>query len=70
MGFIAQEVEAVISHLVQENKNGYKAVAYTNMTALLVEVAKAQQEEIEELKGLVDQLMSDKSYKSAGITPK
>jgi hypothetical protein len=35
-----------------------------------VEVAKAQQEEIEELKGLVDQLMSEKRNKSAGISPK
>ena len=63
MGFIAQEVEAVIPHLVQENKSGYKAVAYANITALLVEALKSQQYEITALRKMVEELVVDVASK-------
>lgn len=50
IGFIAQEVEAVIPEIVHETSNGYKALEYHTLTALLVEAMKDQQAQIEELK--------------------
>ncbi len=51
VGFIAQEVEAVIPELVYTNKNdGMKGINYPEMTAVLVEAVKDQQKIIEELK--------------------
>lgn len=50
LGFIAQEVEKVIPELVENDESGYKAVNYSNITALLVEGIKEQQK-------LIDQLM-------------
>jgi hypothetical protein len=43
IGFIAQEVEDVIPELVKTDSDGYKAVSYSNVTALLVEAIKDQQ---------------------------
>jgi hypothetical protein len=47
LGLIAQEVEAVVPELVHTGSDGYKAVAYSNMSALLVEAIKEQQALIE-----------------------
>ncbi len=46
LGFIAQDVEQIIPELVKTDENGYKAVAYDNITALLVEALKQQDEKI------------------------
>ncbi|OHD13687.1 MAG: hypothetical protein A2Y41_11610 [Spirochaetes bacterium GWB1_36_13] len=40
MGFIAQEAEKVVPEVVQTGKDGYKSMAYANLTALLVEAFK------------------------------
>ncbi len=40
VGFIAQEVEAVIPELVNTGEDGYKAVAYDKLTAVLIEAVK------------------------------
>jgi hypothetical protein len=50
IGMAAQEVQAVLPELVGENASGYLSLDYPKMTAYLVEVAKAQQKEIESLK--------------------
>lgn len=50
LGFIAQEVEEILPGLVQVMPDSTKAVAYTDMIALLVEAIKEQQIEIESLK--------------------
>lgn len=50
LGFIAQEVEEILPGLVQIMPDSTKAVAYTDMIALLVEAMKEQQLEIESLK--------------------
>ena len=51
IGFIAQEVEKVLPEVVQSEKTaeGYKAVQYDKVVALLVEAIKEQQKEIEAL---------------------
>ncbi len=58
IGFIAQEVEEVFPELVSTDANGYKSVAYDKITPILVEAVKEQQREIEELKKLVNELIS------------
>ena len=49
IGFIAQEVERVCPQLVETDVNGYKSVAYANMTAVLVEALKEQNKRIDYL---------------------
>lgn len=44
LGFIAQEVEAVIPELVSTDTRGYKAVNYQKVSTLLVEAMKEQQQ--------------------------
>jgi hypothetical protein len=56
IGFIAQEVEAVIPDLVTETNEGIKTVSYSRVTAVLVETIKEQQAQINELKDLVSKL--------------
>ena len=48
LGLIAQEVEAVIPEVVSTDEDGYKAVEYSNLTAVLIEAVKEQQEMIEQ----------------------
>jgi hypothetical protein len=50
VGVIAQEIEAVLPQLVQTRENGFKAVKYDKLVALLIEGIKEQQIQIEELK--------------------
>ena len=50
IGVIAQEVEKVAPEIVATRDNGYKAVNYQKLTALLIEAVKELQEEIKELK--------------------
>lgn len=48
-GLIAQEVEQVLPELVMTRENGYKAIEYVQLIPLLIEGAKAQQAQIEDL---------------------
>jgi len=50
LGFIAQEVEAIIPELVKTNENGFKSVDYVSVIPVLVEAIKEQQKQIDELK--------------------
>jgi len=54
LGFIAQDVERVLPEVVSTNEDGFKAVEYGNIIAVLVEAIKEQQKEIEELKLKLD----------------
>ena len=56
IGMIAQEVEQVIPDLVQEDSEGTKVLHYQNLTAVLVEAIKEQQEQINTLKQTVQEL--------------
>jgi hypothetical protein len=49
IGVIAQEVKKVLPEIVRERKDGYLAVDYKKITALLIEGIKDQQKQIEEL---------------------
>jgi hypothetical protein len=53
VGVIAQEIEAVLPQLVQNRDNGYKAVKYDKLVALLIQGIKEQQLQIEELKAKI-----------------
>jgi len=50
VGVIAQELEQVLPELVVERTNGFKAVRYEKIVALLIEAVKDQQSQIDELK--------------------
>ena len=50
LGFVAQEVEKVVPEAVNTDSEGYKAVAYEKLTAVLNEAVKEQQSQIEDLK--------------------
>jgi hypothetical protein len=60
-GFIAQEFEKVIPELVKSDKDGYKSIDYVKLTPVLVEAIKEQQKQIEELKALVNSLISNQT---------
>jgi hypothetical protein len=53
VGVIAQEIEAVLPQLVQTRENGFKAVKYDKLVALLIQGIKEQQTQIEELKAKI-----------------
>jgi hypothetical protein len=60
IGVIAQEVEAVFPELVTSwGDESYKAVDYGRLAGVLIEAIKAQQEQIEELKGEIEKLKSE-----------
>lgn len=68
IGLIAQDVEKIFPVLVNTDNNGYKAVAYDKLSAVLVEGMKeqqrqieAQQKEIDELKTLVKRLITSQT---------
>jgi hypothetical protein len=53
IGVIAQEIESILPEIVTTRNNGYKAVKYERLVALLIECVKEQQKQIEELKNIV-----------------
>ena len=56
IGVVAQEVEEVLPEIVQTRSNGYKAVDYQKLTALLIESVKEQQFIIDDLKSRIERL--------------
>jgi hypothetical protein len=50
IGFIAQELEEIFPEFVITGNDGYKSVAYGNMTAVLVQCIKELKKEIDDLK--------------------
>ena len=57
IGLIAQEVKSLFPELVKESENGTLAVNYTGLIPVLIESIKTQQQQIDELKKLVKELM-------------
>jgi hypothetical protein len=51
IGVIAQEVEKILPEVVTTRDNGYKAVKYEKIVALLIEAIKELSNEVKELKG-------------------
>jgi hypothetical protein len=60
VGVIAQEIEAVLPQLVQTRENGYKAVKYDKLVALLIEGIKEQQTQIHSLTLEIEKLKESK----------
>ena len=58
LGLIAQEVEEVLPQLVQEDRDGYKAIEYGKLAAVLVEAMKEQQNQIEQQQAHIASLLS------------
>lgn len=50
IGLVAQDVEKALPELVSKDKDGYKAISYTKLTAVLVEAVKELKTENESLK--------------------
>jgi len=61
MGVIAQEVEKVIPEVIRTREDGLKSVAYHEITGLLIEAIKEQQNEIEELRLEIEKMKSGSS---------
>lgn len=59
IGIIAQELEKEFPELVTTDGDGYKAIAYDRLTAVLLEAIKAQQEEIKGLKQEISKIKED-----------
>ena len=53
-GVIAQEIEEVLPNIVDEDKNGVKRVAYSQIIPFLVQVVQEQHKEIQRIKAVVD----------------
>ncbi len=49
LGLIAQDVEKVLPELVSTAGDGYKAIDYTKLSAVLIEAVKEQQKQIQDL---------------------
>ena len=52
VGVIAQEIEKILPQVVTTRENGYKAVQYEKIIALLIEAVKDLKNEIDELKNI------------------
>ena len=65
IGFIAQEVEKILPELVVTKKDGFKAVNYAEVTAVLVEAVKELTKEIKDLKNENSVLKAEASKVSA-----
>jgi hypothetical protein len=50
-GVIAQELEQVLPHLVNEDSEGMKAVSYSGLTAYLIEAVKELSARVKDLEG-------------------
>lgn len=69
IGFIAQEVEKLFPEMVMTDANGYKSIDYGRLTPVLVEAVKEQQQQIDQLKALVEKLLNSSSVsKTARIS--
>lgn len=58
IGFIAQEIEKVFPELVETDAKGFKSVAYANMSAVLVEALKEQNQRINALEKELSEMKS------------
>ena len=56
IGVIAQEIEAVLPERVSTDKNGYKSVDYSKISALLIQVTKEQQSILENQETKIEEL--------------
>lgn len=69
IGVIAQELQKVYPELVNQAKDGYLAVNYTMLTAVLIQATKEQQAQIDELKLQMDVVMKKLRLKKKTASP-
>lgn len=67
-GFIAQELEKVLPHLVATGENGNKAVNYMELLPYLVEAIKEQQTQINDLKAQISDNFKAQNQELIGLT--
>jgi hypothetical protein len=67
-GFIAQELEKVLPHLVATGENGEKAVNYMELMPYLVEAIKEQQTQINDLKAQISDNFKAQNQELIGLT--
>lgn len=67
-GFIAQELEKVLPHLVITSENGEKAVNYMELLPYLVEAIKEQQTQINDLKAQISDNFKAQNQELIGLT--
>jgi hypothetical protein len=68
IGVIAQDIERVFPELVITDNNGFKAVAYDKLSAILIEGIKEQQQQIQEQRSEIEQLKADMEVIKAFLT--
>jgi len=56
-GFVAQDLEQIIPHVVNTNTNGIKSVNYSAIIPFLVETIKQQQQQIDNLTTIVNKIV-------------
>ncbi|MEW6734037.1 MAG: tail fiber domain-containing protein [Acidobacteriota bacterium] len=56
LGFSAQDVEKVLPEVISADADGYKGISYQNITPVIVEAMKEQQQIIEKQKSEIEQL--------------
>jgi hypothetical protein len=57
VGVVAQEIQKVLPEIVTRRENGYLAVKYERLVALLIEGIKTQQVQIDELKNKINNII-------------
>jgi hypothetical protein len=57
IGVIAQEIEKVLPEIVTRRENGYLAVKYERIVALLIECVKEQQKQITNLENKINNII-------------
>ena len=62
---IAQDVEKVLPEIVSETEDGYKAIAYHSLTAVLIEAMKDQQQQITSQQDQITALEKENQYLKA-----
>jgi len=70
MGVVAQDVEKVLPELVRTREDGIKAVAYSEMVAVLIEAIKELKSEVDELKSKATPDISLRSTSDETESPK
>ena len=61
-GLIAQDVEKILPEIVSETEDGYKAIAYQSLTAVLIEAMKEQQQQITAQQDQITALEKENQY--------
>jgi hypothetical protein len=66
-GFIAQEIEQTFPDWVRENEDGYKTINMEELTPVLVEAIKAQQQQINSLQEQMERLLKEVAEMKASM---